>query len=176
MIQSKIITSSILTFALAGLVLANVGVHAQTATTSPTTKTANAVANCDKITSRINDQISKYANNSKAYTDRFDGRVNKIQEIITKLESNSIEDAKLKTNFANLQSKVNKFHTDAATYDTALLNTKNYTCGKSEGEFRDALADARSKLVTVRQDAIDVNSFFYNTIKSDLQAIRSSIK
>lgn len=127
---------------------------------------------CERVTSRIDEKIAKYDADHKARIDRYNKLKSSVQEKVTKAEGNGKDVTKLKADLITLDTMIQKLSTDYATYIEKLRLTKNYACGNSEGQFIQALKDARTAQKLVWQDAKDLLRFVQGALKTDLKALR----
>jgi len=56
-----------------------------------------------------------------------------------------------------------------------LKDSQTFACGKSEGEFKTKITEARKVPELIKQDREDIKKFFQTTIKADLEAIKTKL-
>ena len=96
----------------------------------------------------------------------------KVARIITSLEAKGLDVTKLKTDLEMLDAKIKKAQDDYAAFIAKLKETKDLSCGSSEGEFKAKLDEARALLKTFREDLEDIRNFYKTTIKADVLELR----
>jgi hypothetical protein len=127
---------------------------------------------CGIISSHVKTKVTKYTAvvaKHEGFNAKFTHR---IQQLVTKFKAQGYDTAKLEADLLTLKAKAQKFSADRLTYINALKSTQSYACGKSKGEFENELNQARQYLLTLRADRADFQSFYLNTIKPDLLALK----
>lgn len=130
---------------------------------------------CKNIETRVSTRIGRYENNQQMLQRVYSNMTTRIERLISKLDAAGADTAKLKTDFATLKTMIDKAYADNTTFINSLKTTQEFACGKSEGEFKTKIGEARTVLPIVKEDRIAIKNFFQTTIKDDLQAIRSSL-
>lgn len=162
-----ITTTNVKTFALTDDTKANIS----------SIRAENQAQKCDKVTARINNQIEKFNANKDKHIQNYQNTKDKVTDMVTRVKNEKGADTtKLEADLKTLDSKIQTFASDYATFIKTLESTKTLACGNSDGEFKNALALSRTQLATSKQDAAAVRSFIKDTIRPDVQAIRDQIK
>ena len=73
----------------------------------------------------------------------------------------------------HLGEKIAKFGTDYSQFISMLEETETHACGDGSGNFLGALQGAHTQLGIVRDDITDIKNFYRNTIKADINDLRS---
>ncbi len=139
-------------------------------------RAADAAKNCDQIQTHISTVTSKYESNKGRNVTAYKNMRTRLSTFITRFNAKGLDTTQLSTDLATLDVKLAQLDTDYAAYMTALLGTKQYVCGKSEGEFKSTLEGARKEMVVVKADITDIQTFYQTTIKTDLTALRAQVE
>jgi len=141
----------------------------------PIGNVGNWSVRCAAIDHRVEGLISQYNNSDKRF-ERFSRLTDLFQGITSRIESRGYNDSLLQDDQLILNNKIAKFQDDYGIFIQKLENTRNFTCGHSEGQFVIALNESRAQLRIVRADAEDIQQFFRTTIKDSIQTIRNQIR
>jgi hypothetical protein len=128
---------------------------------------------CKLITQRIDLNITRYENSKLEHVTNYQNAKKRLQETITRLKKDGLDTTKLEQDAIKLDELIKQFAADYTAYITALKNSKAYTCGKSEGEFKDALEDVRPLLIKSKQSALAIRMYYQNTIRVDFLALKA---
>lgn len=130
---------------------------------------------CAKIQERINNQESNFNGIEGKHTQVYTNLVNRLNKFIARFDAAKLDTTTIKSHLAVLQTKIDKFKEDYAAYLAKLKESKNLTCGHSEGEFKGVLLEAKALLKTVHDDAADIRTYVRETIFADLKALKSQM-
>lgn len=128
---------------------------------------------CSIFGDKVDIKIGNYDLRKTKHQTVYDNLKSRLINLSEKLTAKGYDTSDLKADLVVLDQKIKKFVTDYQAYVDKLKATKQYTCGESKGQYRTAFKDAKTALVAVRKDASDIRSYFVNTIKPDLIAIRA---
>jgi len=135
-------------------------------------KTKLNQSRCESINNRVEGRLRQYNEDRDMHYARFDKFRNRLVNISDMAEGKGFNVTDLDADIAILDTKIAKLKTDYALFIDKLAETRNYTCGHSEGEFKAALQRAKDQLNVVREDAKDIKNFFTEVIKEDLKALK----
>lgn len=127
-------------------------------TTTPTQR--NQSIRCSIAQARLNTRITRVDGVKQTHTERYNTLKMRFDAVITSAEESEYDTTALKTAQAAVADKITVFTTAAVAYNTALLATKNLSCGESDGAFATSLLASREALVDVRSASIDVRQTF----------------
>lgn len=131
---------------------------------------------CKALVSRIDKRLSHFGSLFEKHRNNYEAHRTNLVAISAKLEAKGISTTKLKADIVILETKIAKLATDRAAVETALLKTKEYSCGNSDGQFRAAVEAARVAQKLVRTDAEDISLFIRTTLKQDVVDLRAALK
>lgn len=139
-----------------------------TATTSKLQK----IANCEVITGNVDKRITNFENQKAKHVTGYKKTQAKIVALVDKMETQGYDVAQLRIDLVTYDQKITKFGTDFDTYITDLTQTKEFTCGRSSGEFKAKLAIAREQLKIVHDDAVAIRTYWSQTLKPEIEALK----
>jgi hypothetical protein len=128
---------------------------------------------CNLVTSRIELLTTRYGNNKQRHVNAYINAKDRITNLVNKLESKGYDVSKLKADLIVWEEKTQKFGTDYQEFINILNESKTYICGQSNGDFLASLAKARQQLLIIRQDVLDIRLYYQETIRADIQALKS---
>lgn len=135
----------------------------------------NMEKRCEKVNENINKRagifVTANANRLKHYLDIK----RKFLTIADKLDKKGVNTTKLRTDASTLDEKVTKLASDQAALMAKLGESRQYQCGKSEGQFKAALEQVREAHKTVLADGKNINEFVRSVLWQDVKDIRSQI-
>lgn len=135
-----------------------------------------AIKACSAVTTKITSRIKYFNVNRNKHVDNYIAAKSKIVGLVDKLEAKGYDVSKVRTDLVQYDALLKAFADSYSLYITDLTATQNYACGKNEGEFRSQLLAARTQLRAVRTADQAVKSFFRETLKPDLQALKEQIR
>jgi len=143
-----------------------------TTTVTDANKTKLNQTRCEAINKRVEGRISQFTEERDKHYMRFDNLRERLANLSAKAESTGFNVTDLNADIAILDTKIAKLKTDYALFIDKLAETRNFTCGHSEGQFKAALQAAKDQLNIVREDAKDIKEFYSTEIKADLKALK----
>lgn len=102
--------------------------------------------------------------------------LNRLNALVEKLKAKSIDTTELEEAIVVLNTKIETFNTDLATYKQAVADLKAIDCKAEPESFKAALAAARTSLEKVRADAKDIRTYLQETIKPILKETRDALE
>lgn len=130
---------------------------------------------CARIQERIKNRTGKYDEKAGKHFKVYTNLVNRINKFITRADAEKLDTTAIKNHLAELQAKIEKFKEDYAAYIAKLKESKNFTCGRSEGEFRGALLESKTLLKQVHADAADIRKYVRTVILPDIRALKAQM-
>lgn len=131
---------------------------------------------CDLVETKISNLTTRLQNEESARQQHHQNMIDRLNKLIDALSAKSINTDKLKADVATLTDKKNAWQQQYTALLDKLAATKQYACGKSNGEFRQALLDAQAQRRTMRQTNVDFWNYVLNTVKPDLKTAREALK
>lgn len=130
---------------------------------------------CARVQARIQNRNGFFAGAKEKHTSVYINLVNRINKFIARADEQELDTETINGHLAELETKIEGFKEDYAAYAAKLGETKNYTCGHSEGEFKGILLETKELLKTVHADAAEIRIYVRETILADLRALKSQM-
>ena len=130
---------------------------------------------CKNIENKIANRINRYENNRQMLRTVYTNMKARLTRLVERLKAAGADTTKLEADLAILTTKTEKRKTDYATFMTTLQDSQTFACGKSEGEFKGKIEEARKVPEIIKADREDIKNFFETVIKADLKAIRETL-
>lgn len=128
---------------------------------------------CTTLTQNIDRRINRFNNNKERHINQYNTAKQRLSQLITKLQQKGYDVLQLQADSKIWDGKVQKFASDYVVFINKLNETKNVTCGQSDGALRSYLKQARQQIVVVHQDSIDARTYYQTVIRADIQALRN---
>ncbi|MEI7891299.1 MAG: hypothetical protein WCI36_05035 [bacterium] len=138
-------------------------------------KEALTAEKCQAIEAKIANRVTRYQENNQMQKGVFANMQARLSRLLARLKAAGADTTQLEADIATLQTKIDKLTADQASFMATLGETQAFVCGKSEGEFKGKLEEARKVPELIKQDRQDIKNFFETTIKADLKAIRATL-
>lgn len=126
-----------------------------------------------RITERIELIIARFDNNKERHIATYNAVKDKLQAAIAKLEASGYDVSVLKADLQTLDGMVVKFAQDYAAMIDFLRAAEQYAPYESQGQFQQAIQQARAQLRVVRQDALDIRTYYQTVIRHDIQSVKN---
>lgn len=139
----------------------------------------NLEARCKNIQTRLETRINRYENNGKMFETVFGNMLARIQRLSDRLKTKGVDVSKLETDLVTLNDKINKLFSDQKSFMLTLEAAKSITCSEvdreNSTETKTKMGEARKVFQTLHEDRLDIRSYFKETIKPDILAIRQQL-
>lgn len=133
------------------------------------------LASCTVVETKVKARVNHDNSLESAHSQQYSKLVTRLTDLISRAKAAGYDTTDLEANLATLKDKIATFTTDKAAYIAALKTSQTYVCGKSEGEFKDAIVGARTELAAVFADAKDIESYVKETIKPTVLALKKEL-
>lgn len=131
---------------------------------------------CQITEQRIQNQIRRYDIIRENHQRRNQRVVTRLNEIMLRLESDGIDVTSLRESIQGLQATVDSFEVSAQDYINLLIESENFACGESEGEFLSRIQSARELAPQIRGNVLSIREYFQTEIRPELEAIRTQLE
>ncbi len=145
-------------------------------TSATSSRGINSDKMCANLVSRIDKRLNNFASLFERHKTMYDLHKEKLLLIVSKLEASGVSTTKLETDIATLETKLAKFESDKAKVQAALEDTKNFSCGESQGQFRNAVKTLKEAQKVLAADARDIHNFIHVTLKQRIIELRKEFK
>ena len=109
-------------------------------------------------------------------TEVYGHLVERLTNLQTKLKAAGLDTAALEQQIMTLQTKIDTFNTDLATYKEAVSDLAGMDCASDPDAFKASLETARTLRQKLVQDGKDIKAYLSDTIKPTLQTLRSQLE
>ena len=130
---------------------------------------------CAKIQERVLERASYFDNREGKHKKVYVNLVNRINKFISRFKAAGLDTTRVEGYLAELQTKINTFKTDYTAYITKLKESRNLTCGHSEGEFRSILVDTKTLLKVVHADAAEIRKYVRTVILPEIKVLKAQM-
>lgn len=130
---------------------------------------------CARVQERIQNRLTLFAGAKEKHMSVYVNLVNRINKFITRAKEQNLNTSVIEGHLAELNTKIEGFKDDYAAYAAKLAETKNYTCGHSEGDFKGVLLESKTLLKQVHTDAAGIRTYVRETILVDLKALKAQM-
>jgi len=134
---------------------------------------SQSIATCEIIGKNLDKRISNFERNKTKKVAQYTTIQKKLTKLITRMENEGYDTAAVRVSLVTLDQKIAKFESDYDVYLKDLSDTKEFTCKRSEGEFRAKLDIARAQLKLAQQDAVDIRTYWAKTVKPQIEAVKA---
>jgi hypothetical protein len=135
-----------------------------------------AMLRCQNVESKINFEITRYENHKNHTTTMYDRISARLDTIVERLQAKDIDTTALESEIVAFKAKSKIVKADYESYIALLEETKQYTCGQSEGEFKNKLNEARTQLQKTRGSLVNARSFYQTNVVPAMQALRQQVQ
>lgn len=130
---------------------------------------------CTRVEARVNEIIDRYNTNRNRHVARYEAIADKITALIERLEEAGYDTTLIRDILNRIVAEKQSFVANYTDFVAEMEEAKQHACGESEGQFVDALARGRAKLVEARQDSIDARNLVSEELKQALEDLREQI-
>lgn len=125
----------------------------------------------ENIQKRIDLVIARFNNNKERHVAHYNAVKDKITEIVTTMSAKGYDTSKLASDLQKWDALVVKTAQDYTTFISLLQTARQYAPYASQGQFAQAMSQARLQLRVVRQDSLDARSMYQTVIRPDVKAL-----
>jgi hypothetical protein len=129
-------------------------------------------ARCETLGKRIDTRIAKYNNNKERNERLVENLKEKLEKLIDKLKNKGYDTTLLEQDLIWLNNKYAELGTLYAAFIRDLEETKNFTCGESQEQYRQSLIDAKNSLVAVNRTWVDIRHYYQTQVRPHVQQIK----
>lgn len=149
--------------------------RAETATGSAMKERA-VEAVCTRVSAHVETLKTRLTNDENIRLNRHQGVIDRVNTVIARLKANNINSDKLTADVTALTEKKAKWQAEYTLLLTKLDATKQYACGASQGQYVQAVKDARAQRLVMHNANMDFWNYVRNTVRPDIQSIRTQLK
>jgi hypothetical protein len=127
---------------------------------TPSLTTRSQSVRCNIAQARLNTRITRVDTVKQLQSKKYTALQTRIDTLVTEAQATEYDTAAHKAAQSAITDKINAYTTAAAAFTTALLATKNLSCGESDGAFATSVLASREALIKTRQAAQEVRKAF----------------
>ncbi len=135
--------------------------------------TAQEQARCDRINARIDNHIARFDAAKERHFTRYHSVKDRIKARLDRLDSKGYNTQQARIDLKTFDDKIKHTERNYAIVIDKLNTAKTFTCGQSQGQFKQAIKDAKAQLDIVRADVTDMKNYWHDTLKVDIQNLRA---
>jgi hypothetical protein len=136
----------------------------------PTEKPRIEAKRCTMAKGRITNMTDTMRAVSERRATAYANMREKAVARVAVLKQKGYDTKKLEADLKTINSQVEEYRAKAAGLYAALAKAQDVACGDSEGDFKSALADARSQLKEVREASQTIHKTFRTSVIPDIKA------
>jgi hypothetical protein len=130
---------------------------------------------CTSVQAKVQDNLASFNSANEKHASAYANIIDKLNKSITSFDESKLNTTSIKNHLTELQVKIDKFKEDYIAYAAKLKELNTLTCGRSEGEFRGTLLEAKALLAFVHVDAVDIRSYSQDTMVIDLENLNAQL-
>jgi len=130
---------------------------------------------CNRITTQVTNLKNRLTNDEAIRENRHQQVINRLNEIVIKLNARNIDTAHLVQEIATLTEKKNTWQSAYTSLLEKLEATGTYACGNSDGQYKQAVKDMRAQRLAMHQANADFWTYA-RTIRMELTRIYDTLK
>lgn len=147
--------------------------NAQSARAEAEQRRDEAVAQrCEVVTQQIDIRIDRYQNNENREQRLYEQLHQLGLELISRAQTQGYDTTGVSTSLDELKALADATMTEWAEFIALLEETKVFACGESDGQFQSSLQTARAQLDSVRAASLKARSYYQDTFRPAVQALR----
>lgn len=127
---------------------------------------------CSTIENRVKNKTDIFGNRQTAHMAVYNNMIDRIEKFIARAKEAKLDTTKAEADLVVLKEKIAIFKTDYTAFNTGAINLKANVCDKQEGTFKTSLSASHAQLKIVHEDAGAIRTFWRETMKLDLLALR----
>lgn len=139
-------------------------------------KAAAKLKQCEVVDAKLSGKVEKFQTNNERRIKSFNKTADKLERFISKMEDKGYVVETLKADIVTYKDLIEKYKVDYAVYIALLRDTKQFTCTKTESEFKAKLEAARDQLKIVHQDSVEIRTFYAKTFRPHLLELKKQEK
>jgi gas vesicle protein len=131
---------------------------------------------CERVQNRVQNAIERYRGNTNRYRSFFNGIEVKLTNLISKASAAGYDTSKLEDDLETLRNMITEASQTLYDYLDVLESSEEFTCGESEGVYKDQIKEAKELVKQLRTEIQEMRSFYHETLKPDLNELREQRK
>jgi hypothetical protein len=150
--------------------------NATTNDTDVDNKTKPWSGRCSGFNHRLDGKIKAYEDGRKRHALGLFNILEVVKRIEQRAKADNVDTTQLDSDLILLNQSIEKFKADYALFIQKLKDTKNYTCGHSQGQYVNALSEAKAQLRIAQDDMEVIKNLTKIVIQEDIKSLREGIR
>ena len=127
---------------------------------------------CEKLEGRIEIKVNRFQENKNTHVEKYQRLKERLGNVLSTLEERGFDVSKLREDLGKLDELIKEYAQLYVEFIDSLEFTRGYACGKSEGDFKDAVAAAREKYRLIKEKRAEIREFYQEVIREDIKELR----
>jgi len=128
---------------------------------------------CNRVENRIDRRIDNFEKYKENRVRRHERVRDRIASLADKLDDKGYDTSTLRSHLKTFDGMIKDYASEYSKFISMLGDSKDYTCGESEGKFVDAVKEARSQLKIAKEKRKELREYYRTVIKKDLEDIKN---
>lgn len=130
---------------------------------------------CEAIETRIATTLERHDVAKARHTANLQRLYTRGKELSTKLSAEGVDVAKLSADLETFKGKLDTVASTFTAYDASLTATQQYSCGESEGAFKEQLRLSRDDFKEFRDAVKEARDYWRAVVMTDIAAIKEQL-
>ena len=127
---------------------------------------------CPHLEERIDIKVDRFAEHKDTHVEKYRHLKERLENALGRLEEKGFDVSQLREDLVALDDLIKEYAQLYADFIESLRFTRGYACGKSEGDFKDALAAAKEKYELVKEKREEIRNYYKDVIREDIKELR----
>jgi len=131
---------------------------------------------CQQIETQVANRLQSYGQRRQEQIQHYAQVKTSLSELITYLENKDYDLTDLKASLSQFEAQLQTMAAVMETHYSELDQTRQYACGRSDGEFREQLQKARQSRTEIRDLTKDIKKFYQTEIRPKVIQLKTQAK
>ena len=127
---------------------------------------------CENIEEKIDLRVARFEENKDTHVEKYNRLKERLSGILTSLQDKGYDVDELSDDLVELEELILDYAQAYSDFIDSLIFTRGFSCGESEGDFRDSLRESKELLVLVKQKRAAIRDFYKDVIRKDIKELR----
>jgi predicted nuclease with TOPRIM domain len=128
---------------------------------------------CTNVEQKVAERIANIEKNRDKHYEKYTTLKERLGTKLDNWKAAGYDVSKIEEDLSTLEDKVSKYKTDYDAYLTKLNTVQDDICGHTENDHINTMKEAKNALKIVRQDVVDIKTFYWTTIRKDILALKN---
>lgn len=131
---------------------------------------------CERVETMVDTRIARFDNNYERNLNRYQAMFERLQTIIEAFSEQGYDTSQLEAAVGEMESQILTVQSEYELFIEQLRASQEYACGESDGEFRNAISEARGQMRAFRQASSETRTFYQTEIRPLLLDLRQQVE